>query len=92
MAHFYGSIDGNRGEASRLGSKHSGFRAVAASYQGSVRAYLSHDEATGRDMVRVELDDWRGSGVRKPVLLYEGPIGEYAPTTHTLAELMVEPA
>ena len=58
MAHFLGTLQGARGEASRLGGKESGLRTVAASWQGSVRVYLSVENGV----------DWA------TVLLYEGPI------------------
>jgi hypothetical protein len=32
MAEFYGRISGNRGEATRMGSKESGFRSSCQSY------------------------------------------------------------
>ena len=44
MATFYGSICGNRGEATRGGSKNSGFKATAQSWDGSVITYLSYNE------------------------------------------------
>lgn len=76
MSAFYGTIQGNRGEATRCGSKNSGMETYCASWSGAVRsfAYVGED---GTDMVRVELTPWRGSGVRHT--LYEGPIGEYKP-------------
>ena len=42
MGTFYGTIQGNRGEATRMGSKSSGFRASAQSYDGSVITELSY--------------------------------------------------
>jgi hypothetical protein len=70
MAHFYGSIQGQRGEATRLGTKASGLHVTAASWQGaaSVVLYSSGDE----DRARVRLHPWRGSGSN--VLLYDGPV------------------
>lgn len=75
MAHFYGVIRGQRGEASRLGSVKSGLVVTAASWQGAVRVTLEYDEATGADIARVELIPWRGAGVAVPLSLYDGPIG-----------------
>lgn len=71
MAHFYGSIKGQRGEAPRLGTKASGMETYCASWAGAVRcsAYLAED---GEDHVRVHLTPWRGAGA--DVLLYDGPI------------------
>jgi hypothetical protein len=73
MAHFYGTIRGARGEASRLGHKSSGFRADAASWQGRASITLHHDEDTGRDIVTVRLEPHHGAGVDR--VLYRGPVG-----------------
>jgi hypothetical protein len=70
MAHFYGTIQGNRGEASRLGSKDSGLDVTAASWQGAVSVQLY--ERDGVDYARVTLQPWHGSGTRKD--LYDGPV------------------
>lgn len=70
MAHFYGTLRGNRGEVTRTGS--SELVAHAASWQGAVRTHLFHDPKTGRDMARVTLVPWRGTGCDR--LLYEGPV------------------
>jgi len=72
MAHFYGTLQGGRGEASRLGHKSSGLRVCAASWQGSVRVYLEHDEKTGEDVAIVRLEPWRGKGESR--ILYQGPV------------------
>ena len=73
MAHFYGTLQGNRGEASRLGTKSSGLDVVAASWEGAVRVSVSYDEQSGKDVVYVSLTPWHGSGINKT--LYSGPIG-----------------
>lgn len=70
MAHFYGTLQGNRGEATRSGSKDSGLTAVAASWDGAVKTTLHYDEATGLNHYRVETIPWRGKGERE--LLAEG--------------------
>jgi len=44
MSTFYGTIIGNRGAATRGGSKASGFRAAAQSYDGSVITHLNYDD------------------------------------------------
>ncbi len=71
MAHFYGSIQGARGEATRLGSKGSGLRSIAASWQGAVSVDLY--EKNGVDMVTVSLRQWHGKGSSRT--LYDGPVG-----------------
>jgi hypothetical protein len=70
MAHFYGSISGQRGPASRLGSKKSGLQTTAASWQGAVRTTLY--EKAGVDCALVELVPWHGQGAHQK--LYDGPV------------------
>ena len=77
MSHFYGTLRGQAGEATRCGSKNSGLTAWAASWQGAVQ--ISLYEQDGVDMANVSLIPWQGAGVSK--LLYSGPVGEYKPTS-----------
>ena len=58
MSTFYGMIQGNRGEATRGGSKASGFRASAQSYDGSVVVDLDYDK---NDKLNVNLRLCSGS-------------------------------
>lgn len=76
MAHFYGSIQGTRGEATRLGSKQAGLRTVAAAWGGACVVELYVDKA-GVDCVTVRLRKWQGSGVERTI--YDGPVATYAP-------------
>lgn len=71
MAHFYGEIQGSRGEASRLGNKKSGFRTVAASWSGAIETYVYWDEDAKRNMFNVYLIPW-GSSDGKRKLIAEG--------------------
>lgn len=73
MSHFYGTLQGSRGAATRGGTRNSGFRAVAASWRGAVETRLYVDDA-GRDCYIVEQVPWQGTGVR--VELARGVIGE----------------
>jgi hypothetical protein len=70
VAHFRGIIRGQRGEASRLGSKASGLDVQAASWQGKVTVHLW--EKNGVDMALVELDQHHGKGTTRT--LYNGPV------------------
>jgi hypothetical protein len=72
MAHFYGTVEGNRGQASRLGSKVNGLTTTAASWQGAVVVYMRHNKGTGKDTVFVTLQEWEGQGVYR--ILYKGTI------------------
>ena len=74
MSHFYGIVRGNRGEASRGGSKVSGYTATAASWSGSIRVDLTHNRETGEDSFTVTQQPWQGSGISE--LLAEGIIGK----------------
>ena len=77
MAHFYGTLKGNRGEASRLGTKASGIRTTAASWEGAVQVLLTHED--GVDTAYVSLIPWNGKGTNK--VLYSGPVSGKANET-----------
>lgn len=70
MAHFYGSIQGARGEATRLGHRSSGLTTKACSWQGAVSVRLY--ERDGTDYACVELTTHNGAGVNRE--LYNGPV------------------
>lgn len=72
MSHFYGRLQGSRGEATRGGSKSSGFVSYMASWQGAVRVSLHYNEKTGQDYATVSLEPWHGSGTTRT--LYNGPV------------------
>ena len=54
MSAFYGMVQGNRGAATRGGSRASGFRASCQSYDGSVITRMSYDKDDNL-MVSVEI-------------------------------------
>jgi hypothetical protein len=56
MSTFYGMVQGNRGAATRGGSRASGFKSTAQSWNGSVITYLSYD-ANDNLVVTVEASD-----------------------------------
>lgn len=68
MAHFYGTLQGSRGEASRLGGKASGIQTIAAGWGGAINTRVWHDERDGVDRFRVELTPWQSSGGESKVL------------------------
>lgn len=70
MSHFYGTLQGARGEATRCGTKSSGLIVKAASWQGAVSVTLT--EINGVDYATVDLIHWHGAGTTKR--LYNGPI------------------
>jgi len=58
MAHFYGTLQGSRGEATRCGHKSSGMETVCASWQGAVECRAYFDEESGEDYVYVAFRNW----------------------------------
>lgn len=74
MAHFYGVLQGSRGQATRCGTKSSDLDVTAASWQGAVRVHLQHNAVTGEDVATVYLTSWHGAGVARDVTLYHGPV------------------
>lgn len=65
MSHFYGTLNGSRGEATRCGTKQSGMCVIAAGWGGAVRVRLWHDSEAGVDRFEVEQVPWRGNGVAR---------------------------
>lgn len=51
MAHFYGGVQGNRGEATRIGDRKSGLSVFANGYNIGASIDLVYDWETGEDMV-----------------------------------------
>ena len=58
MSAFYGEVAGNRGEATRGGSKSSGFKASCQSYDGSVITRMWYDQ---EDNLKISLEVDEGS-------------------------------
>ena len=71
MAHFFGTLKGGCGEATRLGTRTSGLAVQACSWEGKVQTYLY--EKDGRDFARVSLAQHHGHGTER--VLYDGPVG-----------------
>ena len=70
MSHFYGTLEGNRGMATRCGTKSSGMVTYTAGWHGAIRTIIDHRE-DGSDVFMVELIPWQSSG-GKTRLLAEG--------------------
>ncbi len=85
MAQFRGWIQGNRGAASRLGSKTGGLTLNAASWEGAVSVRLWHDQAAGYDYAEISLTKHvNGAGTER--LLYKGPVSGASPQTCECAD------
>lgn len=72
MSHFYGTLEGSRGPATRCGTKSSGLTVTAASWSGAIQVHLWVDEH-GRDRFSVEQIPWHGAGCGNT--LAEGHVG-----------------
>jgi|TARA_R110000824_G_scaffold14875_1_gene63023 hypothetical protein len=72
MSHFYGSVQGNRGQATRGGSKKSGYHATVASWDGALRIRLFHHN--GKDCFAISQSMWHGKGVEYEIT--RGILGE----------------
>lgn len=70
MAHFYGRLIGNRGEATRCGSKDSGIRVTAESWSTILTARQFH--RNGRDRVTIDLTTKHGGYLFSGVFDAEG--------------------
>jgi hypothetical protein len=56
MSAFYGMVQGNRGSATRGGSRASGFRSSVQSYDGSIITIMSYDKDDNL-MVSIEVSE-----------------------------------
>jgi len=53
MSHFYGYLEGNRGVATRCGSKNSGIQAHIRSWHNDI--YISLDDDEGKDELTITI-------------------------------------
>jgi hypothetical protein len=61
MAHFYGTIRGQAGDASRLGSKRSGIRSTVETWGAILSANIFHFSGMEADELAVNLSTKHGS-------------------------------
>lgn len=67
MAHYYGTVSGQaKTKATRRGSRSSGLKVAAASWNGAVYVRLWHEN--GKDHYAVELGPWQGNARVSAVL------------------------
>ena len=73
MSALYGTLQGCRGEATRCGSKSSGLRVSAQSYNGSLITYMDIND-NGETVVKLKIsDDSSSYGDEK---IFEGTLEE----------------
>jgi len=76
MSHFYGCAQGNRGYASRGGSKKSGYHTIAASWDGAIEVRLDYDPKDDTNYYVVYQTPWHGKGIE--MLIARGIMGSDA--------------
>lgn len=69
MSHFYATAQGNRGIATRCGTKSSGMVTQTAGWKGCVQTLVWHDEESDTDRYEVSVIPWQGSGGQSRSLL-----------------------
>lgn len=62
LAHFYGTTQGNRGEATRCGSKSSGLVSSVNGWEIGGTIEISHDKDNDRDEVEIYITSGSGNG------------------------------
>ena len=78
MSHFYGTVSGQAGHATRCGSANSGLDTSAASYDGAITVTLRRDEKNNCDTFQVRQETWLGMGVSE--IIAEGVVGQKTET------------
>ena len=73
MSAFYGMVQGNRGAATRGGSRASGFKASCQSYDGSVITRMSYND---KDELMVSVEIAEGSACYGKTV-FSGTFEEY---------------
>ena len=71
MAHFHGTLQGARGEASHLGTKSSGISAMVHGWEGGIKVTM--ESVNDVDHVRISVGE---HGEEHRTVLYFGPITE----------------
>jgi hypothetical protein len=71
MAHFRGTVTGDKGEASRLGHKSTGLHVKANSWEGAIEVDLHYNKAQDCDIATVTLVPANNNS---PVTLFTGRI------------------
>ena len=72
MAQFYASIKGNRGEATRMGTKNSGMHGHIRGWDIGCEVEMRYNEETGKDEVHIYLTSGsRGSGIDQLIGIWD---------------------
>lgn len=80
MSHFYADIKGNRGRATRQGTKNSGIEGHIRGWNVGVYTEIGYDELSKRDVVKV----YRTGGSRGYEKILIAEFFEGSPTNHVI--------
>lgn len=86
MSHFYGSVQGGRGKATRCGHVGTGLRVTAQSFTGSIIVQLA--VVNGEDSVAIYVS--KGSTTKADYCLYDGPIAKLLDLDSLMTEVARE--
>lgn len=91
MSHFYATIpvSARKTVPTACGHKFTGINTVAASWAGSIRVRLWHDEDTGLNMFEVTQAPWHGHGVSHCIA--HGVVGETVDRTGQPQDMITRP-
>lgn len=70
MSHFYSRIQGNRGEATRCGTKKSGMSVSAKSWNTSVSVEYSYDDELKENYITIQITNLK---THETKTVYHGP-------------------
>lgn len=73
MAHFYGQIKGNRGEATRIGHKTSGLEASVNGWRIGCEVFIQYDARRMLDVVTVWKTNGSAGGGRRQIARFTIP-------------------
>ena len=74
MSHYYATVEGTRGPATRQGTKNSGIRAAAQTFDGSIIVRIDYDARNDEDVVTIGTGP--GSTTAMDRELWSGPLAE----------------
>lgn len=85
MAHFYGSVQGGRGEATRLGHKNSGIRAMAQGWNQGVSINGYYNEEEDRDEFTIYATGGGNGGGSDRIVAATNEFGQIEPVINNEA-------
>ena len=89
MAHFYGKLQGNKGETTRLGSKSSGIIAIINGWDIGVTTKIEFSELLNTDIVYVYDTKGSNGGKHSLIISYAYIDGKFTIVNNSYPELFI---